>query len=46
MSISVFLANVSHTEYKSQLRKAKARKIAAAILDNTTTETNSNDKNQ
>jgi hypothetical protein len=47
MAISVFLGNVSHTEYKSQMRKRKARvdnlsatEITAKSLDNTMTDTN------
>lgn len=37
MAISVFVANVSHTEYKSQMNKRKLRKqekeIASKMLD-------------
>ena len=33
MAISVFVANVSHTEYKSQMRKRKAKKTEQVIPD-------------
>ena len=39
MAISVFVANVGHTEYKSQMRKRKLRKIEQVILDNNETTT-------
>jgi hypothetical protein len=41
MAISVFVANVGHTEYKSQIRKRKLRKIERVICDNTETFTES-----
>ena len=49
MAISVFIANVSHTEYKSQMRKRKLKKTEIAdrrdqtelvLEDNTMTDTN------
>jgi uncharacterized membrane protein len=40
MAISVFLGNVSHTEYKSQMRKRKLKKSELVTVDNTTTDTN------
>lgn len=40
IAVSVFLAEMGHTEYKSQLRKAKAKKIAKTLLDVTETGTN------
>lgn len=44
MAISVFVANVGHTEYKSQMRKRKLKKIEQVIvepeLDATETGTN------
>jgi hypothetical protein len=39
MAIAVFLGNVGHTEYKSQMRKRKVAKIEQVILDDTTTDT-------
>lgn len=33
MAISVFIGNVSHTEYKSQMRKRKIKKIEATMPD-------------
>lgn len=39
LAVSVFLGNVGHTEYKSQIRKRKARKSALIKQDSTTTNT-------
>jgi hypothetical protein len=33
MAISVFVANVSHTEYKSQMRKRKIKKTEQTSLE-------------
>ena len=38
MALSVFLGNVGHTEYKSQLKKRKIKK-SAFVLENTITDT-------
>ena len=46
MAISVFLANVGHTEYKSQIRKRKNRALVSKIervdVDYSTTSTQEN----
>lgn len=39
MAISVFLGNIGHTEYKSQMRKRKLNKIECVTVDNSTTST-------
>lgn len=39
MTISVFLGNIGHTEYKSQMRKRKCKKIECVDVDNLTTNT-------
>ena len=33
MAISVFIGNVTHTEYKSQMRKRKAKKTEQTSLE-------------
>lgn len=43
MAISVFLGNVSHTEYKSQMRKRKVQRIE--YVDDTLTDTRDNVEN-
>ena len=39
LAVSVFLGNVGHTEYKSQMRKRKARKTEVEKNDSTITTT-------
>lgn len=46
MAIAVFLGNIGHTEYKSQMRKRKAsRTEQIQQVDNTTTDTQDGDVN-
>lgn len=42
MAISVFVAEVGKTEYKSQMRKRKAKKVELVNVDNTSTNTQEN----
>jgi hypothetical protein len=37
MAVAVFIGNLSHSEYKSQMRKRKMAKIEQIIFDDTST---------
>lgn len=39
MAVAVFLGNIGHTEYKSQMRKRKVAKAEKIALANTNTDT-------
>ncbi len=39
MAVAVFLGNIGHTEYKSQIRKRKVAKAEKIALANTNTDT-------
>lgn len=45
IAVAVFIGNVGHSEYKSQMRKRKLIKISQIILDDTYTSTEKEDGN-